>query len=394
MDDKIDDKRRTATTSRARNRTVMLTPEMTGQVRALLHQDPAAPEPEVEEKKPEFMPPFVNRGAGEDAPGGFQSPPMVGKPENKEDTGTMKWNRQKLIDSSGSRPTIDPNISQQPPSPRQNGGGGYDPMTMVGAPTDFSNDSAPPLLSGRGQEPGLAPLGRPENQEDSGLSTLHLREREQQRASAPRREMPVNDIFARPVSNTQSQGAEQVPPQRPQLSLNPVSQPVHTATPPMAPPVQQQPPLQQPQTPLQQPMRQAPQVDAGGPPAGVTEITRVPRQVGVGKIVGFLVSYDVDEDGEVYPIRSGRWLITSRRTDHGDYILMEDDTISPLHAILRATSDGRLQLLDQLSEYGTAIRRAGQAGEIEVAGGLESIVGGDVIRLGKRNFTVITIPTK
>jgi len=110
------------------------------------------------------------------------------------------------------------------------------------------------------------------------------------------------------------------------------------------------------------------------------------------KVIGFLVSFDTDTLGEVFEIRAGRWLITSRPTDHGDFILINDETISPLHAIVRATGEGKVQVLDQLSEYGTGLFRAGSETEEEIAGTMAAVNHGDTVRFGKRNFVVCMIP--
>ena len=102
---------------------------------------------------------------------------------------------------------------------------------------------------------------------------------------------------------------------------------------------------------------------------------------GQSVIIGFLISYDDDRNGEVFQIRKGRKLITSRPTDHGEYMLIEHESVSPLHAILRTTKDNKIQIMDQLSEYGTAIIRSGTNEEIQVAGGLETVGNGDILRL-------------
>jgi hypothetical protein len=110
------------------------------------------------------------------------------------------------------------------------------------------------------------------------------------------------------------------------------------------------------------------------------------------KVIGFLVSFDTDTLGEVFEIRAGRWLITSRPTDHGDFILINDETISPLHAIIRATGEGKVQVLDQLSEFGTGLFKAGTDTEEEIAGTMAAVNHGDTVRFGKRNFVVCMVP--
>ena len=134
-------------------------------------------------------------------------------------------------------------------------------------------------------------------------------------------------------------------------------------------------------------------VNAPAEQAKTATVPAVPVQKApASKVVGFLVSYDKDAHGEVYEVRAGRWLLTSRPTDHGDYILVNDESISPLHAIVRATKEGKIQVLDQLSEFGTGVIRAGAEQEEEVAGAMVGVDHGDSIRFGERFFVVVTIP--
>jgi hypothetical protein len=112
------------------------------------------------------------------------------------------------------------------------------------------------------------------------------------------------------------------------------------------------------------------------------------------KLIGFLVSYDKETVGEVFEVRVGRWLLTSRPTDHSEYILVPDESISPLHAIVRGTNDGKVQVLDQLSEFGTGVIRAGSDKEEEVVSSMINVSHGDIIRFGKRYFTVCIVPDR
>jgi len=110
------------------------------------------------------------------------------------------------------------------------------------------------------------------------------------------------------------------------------------------------------------------------------------------KIVGFMISFDTQESGEVFEIRRGRWLLTSKTSDHGDCILINDETISPLHAIIRATEEGTIQVLDQLSEFGTSVIRMPEEKEEEVTGAMVNLSHGDLVRFGKRHFVVCLVP--
>ncbi|MCB0358610.1 MAG: FHA domain-containing protein, partial [Bdellovibrionales bacterium] len=132
----------------------------------------------------------------------------------------------------------------------------------------------------------------------------------------------------------------------------------------------------------------APRVSVRVPGATSPVVSSSPRS----RVVGFLISYDADENGEVFELRAGRWLLTSRPTDHGDYILVDDESISPLHAIIRATKEGVIQVLDQLSEFGSAVTKAGSSDEEEITGSMVKVAHGDCIRFGERRFIVCLIP--
>jgi pSer/pThr/pTyr-binding forkhead associated (FHA) protein len=109
-------------------------------------------------------------------------------------------------------------------------------------------------------------------------------------------------------------------------------------------------------------------------------------------VIGFLVSYDKDENGQVCELRSGRWLLSSQVVDQGSYIMVDDETISPLHAIIRVGKNGRIQVLDQLSEYGTGLLRVDADQEEEVSGAMVEVEHGDMVRFGKRKFVVCLVP--
>jgi len=108
-------------------------------------------------------------------------------------------------------------------------------------------------------------------------------------------------------------------------------------------------------------------------------------------VVGFLVSFNPNPNGQIVELRSGRIIVTSEPASSGNFILLNDETVSPMHAILRITDEGEVQVLDQLSEYGTKIRRFGADEEEELSGEKSSIEHGDVISFGSRAFHVCTI---
>ena len=105
-------------------------------------------------------------------------------------------------------------------------------------------------------------------------------------------------------------------------------------------------------------------------------------------LVGFLVSFDTNVNGDVFDLRTGRLIVTSERPASGSYMFVEDDTVSPMHAIVRITGSGEIQVLDQLSEHGTKITRFGSDEEEELSGEKSSLDHGDMIKFGNRVFYV------
>lgn len=302
----------TATASRARNRTVMLTPEMTGQVRALLHQDPSAhPGETPADPLEDFLPPLVD----------WDSPHSEPRFEAEED-GVFD---AQPIDEEEASPFEEPPLAEPQ--------GSFDPLTMVAPPVRHEPAATVPTRT-QAAPPKAQPQPQPQPRQAVAA-----------RPSQP--SFTVNARSAAPVSASAARTPSATPGRAPQVTAN---------------------------------------VGAGARPAAVPRTGKTP-------VVGFLVSFDADQNGEVFEIRTGRWLITSRPTDHGEYILINDETISPLHAIFRATKDGTLQVLDQLSEHGTGVLRVGEEEEIDVAGGLQNVAHGDVVRFGERRFMVCTIPS-
>jgi len=105
-------------------------------------------------------------------------------------------------------------------------------------------------------------------------------------------------------------------------------------------------------------------------------------------VVGCLVSFDVDANGELFVLRSGRLIVTSQQPPGGSYLLLQDESVSVMHAILRVSEVGEIQVLDQLSEFGSAIKRFGTDDEVRLSGDKCSLEHGDVIRFGSRSFHV------
>ncbi|NBW39905.1 hypothetical protein EBR25_02770 [bacterium] len=109
------------------------------------------------------------------------------------------------------------------------------------------------------------------------------------------------------------------------------------------------------------------------------------------RIMGFLVSYDEEENGEFFELRQGRLIITSEPPASGNFLVLDDESVSPMHAIVRIADFGELQVLDQLSEHGTRIIRGDTGEEESLSGDKSTVRHGDTIFFGKKQFSVCLI---
>lgn len=105
-----------------------------------------------------------------------------------------------------------------------------------------------------------------------------------------------------------------------------------------------------------------------------------------GPVMGFLVSYDKNPDGDVFNLYPGRLIISSEPASSGSFLVINDDSVSPMHAILRIGNSGEVQVLDQLSEFGTKIKHFGKDAIEELSGDKGTLEHGDTIVFGERKF--------
>lgn len=116
------------------------------------------------------------------------------------------------------------------------------------------------------------------------------------------------------------------------------------------------------------------------------------------KVIGFLVSFDKDPEGEVVVLRVGRLMVTSdsgasQEGSGGQWnmLIIPDESISGMHAIMKIQA-GELHVLDQLSEHGTKIIKAGSNEVIELTQARGVANHGDTLQFGERSFVVCMLP--
>ena len=111
----------------------------------------------------------------------------------------------------------------------------------------------------------------------------------------------------------------------------------------------------------------------------------------VTPLVGFLVSFDHDENGSYLELRTGRLIVTCQREGSGSCLVLHDESVSPMHAVMRVAAGGSIQILDQLSESGTRIRKFSTGEEILLSGEKAELNHGDIVGFGDRTFHVCLV---
>lgn len=101
----------------------------------------------------------------------------------------------------------------------------------------------------------------------------------------------------------------------------------------------------------------------------------------LGKLVGFIVSYDIDESGMFFPIHEGREIIGRGSTAT---IKIEDSQLSKEHAVI-LYRQGKFIFEDLLSTNGSYINGVDVLEKIELHHS-------DIIEIGKYKYVFIEIP--
>ena len=112
-----------------------------------------------------------------------------------------------------------------------------------------------------------------------------------------------------------------------------------------------------------------------------TQTNRYDSPQSENRLVGWLVSYGLDELGTAHEIRSGRSFISGRDQSQTRVLAVIDSTISSPHLALKATAKHRVMVQDIFSDHGSFITRADNSKEYPVTGPTE-IKHGDWIRVG------------
>ncbi len=110
-----------------------------------------------------------------------------------------------------------------------------------------------------------------------------------------------------------------------------------------------------------------------------------------GKLVGFLITYHFDPEGEYFPLYEGR-LIVSKKPDFSDtnQLIIKDETVDLFHAILKVT-EGKILVLDQLSDNGTKVIKKESGEVLNLCGEKAEADSRDKIVFGNVEFIALLI---
>jgi len=100
------------------------------------------------------------------------------------------------------------------------------------------------------------------------------------------------------------------------------------------------------------------------------------------RLVGWLVSYQLDVEGKAFEIKSGRNFITANGNQAENVISIREKGVSSPHAAMKASPEYKVVVQDIFSECGTYLQRADSDQEEKVQGPVE-LKHGDWLRIGE-----------
>jgi hypothetical protein len=106
------------------------------------------------------------------------------------------------------------------------------------------------------------------------------------------------------------------------------------------------------------------------------------------RLVGFLVSFELDRLGTYIELREGRLLVTREGRVSDNCLVISHPSVSSMHAIMRISSNGAIMILDQLSEHGTKIKLCDSGKEEALLGDKSTLEHGDVVIFGECAYHV------
>ncbi len=107
-------------------------------------------------------------------------------------------------------------------------------------------------------------------------------------------------------------------------------------------------------------------------------------------LVGFLISFHKNPNGDFYELRAGKLIITNQPVSNINSLVITDDSISSMHALMKI-SENEITLFDQFSENGTSVKHMKDEEIKKISGDSEKILDKDLITFGNITFKVCLI---
>jgi len=102
------------------------------------------------------------------------------------------------------------------------------------------------------------------------------------------------------------------------------------------------------------------------------------------RLVGWLVSYQMDEMGKAFEIRAGRTLISSENGGKARTITLEASGVSSPHLALSASQKHTIMVQDIFSDQGSFLKKASSDDEKRISGPIQ-LEHGDWVRIGEKS---------
>jgi hypothetical protein len=108
------------------------------------------------------------------------------------------------------------------------------------------------------------------------------------------------------------------------------------------------------------------------------------------RLIGWLISYSMDENGKSIEIREGRSFVSASPLKEQKTIVIEDETISAPHLAINAVDENSFYAVDIFSKEGSYIKKSGTKEEQKISAPV-LIEHGDWLKVGGCSFQVCLI---
>ena len=107
-------------------------------------------------------------------------------------------------------------------------------------------------------------------------------------------------------------------------------------------------------------------------------------------LIGFLITFNNNPNGDFYELREGKLVITSQMNKNMNSLVINDESIAVMHAVMKITSN-KITLLDPFGENVTTLKHFNSDEVIELSEESEIIKEKDIVTFGNVTFKVCLI---